>query len=173
MAPSYVSVCFQHNRLRYSRRSPLTVIDKPKRGGSVWFQQNLHQCCRRQPPIAMAQPKWGPQSAECVDLPQTMTPSYVSVCFQHNRLRYSRRSPLTAIDKPKSVAPSGFNKIFTNVAGVSLQQQWLNQNGGLSRVYDIWKNDDGMCFDVDNNLCKDEGIYKLPEFCGVRMAVVE
>ncbi|KAI3723573.1 hypothetical protein L2E82_35269 [Cichorium intybus] len=103
-----------------------------------------------------------------------MTPSYISVCFQHNHLECSRHSPLSAIDKPKLVAPSGFNKIFTNAAAVSLQQQWLNQNGGLSRlVYDIWKKDDGMCFDVDNNLCKDEGIYKLPEFCGVGMAVVE
>ncbi|KAI3709822.1 hypothetical protein L2E82_39589 [Cichorium intybus] len=58
----------------------------------------------------------------------------VSVYFQHNRLQCCRRSPLTSIVEPKSGAPSGFNKIATRAATISLQPQWLNQNRGLRRL---------------------------------------
>ena len=42
-----------------------------------------------------------------------------------------------------------------------------------AEVKDIWKHADGVCFDVDSTVVRDEGIDELATFCEVGSQVAE
>ncbi|KAI3991047.1 hypothetical protein MKX01_017207 [Papaver californicum] len=54
-----------------------------------------------------------------------------------------------------------------------LSQPLYKSHLRLTKVLEIWRNADAVCFDVDSTVCLDEGIDEIAEFCGAGKAVAE
>ncbi|PPD94822.1 hypothetical protein GOBAR_DD08133 [Gossypium barbadense] len=69
--------------------------------------------------------------------------------------------------------PKSLDSVAASIQPLEASTTGNTDNRQPSKVLELWRSADAVCFDVDSTVCVDEGIDELAEFCGAGKAVAE